>query len=107
MTDNEKIARWAGYIPTPVVGGITNIYYYRHPNGTLVSPPNYSTDAESIQLMDVLVKKGFYPALYYSVENGENVGWKFKISVESIPTIASNIHEAIVKAVLQMIENDS
>lgn len=99
-----KIAAWAGYVLRDTDShGNKRMEYWLNTDGA-VTHTNYSfSDADAITLLPLLVKKGFYPALYYSVGNGENAGWRFETGTKTTPTIASTIHEAITEAILKII----
>lgn len=67
--------------------------------------PNYSTDAEAIDLLNVLVEKDYRPQLYLSASGN----WTCVIAHKTKAFVfgdAPTIHEAIVAAVLQVIEKE-
>jgi len=106
MTDNEKIARWAGWTDHPMFHGL------QPPEGSpmATSLPNYSTDAEAVQLLNVLVEKGYSFNLYhYDTESG--MGICLEVNQKHTPYTSvvkrgASIHEAITAAVLQVIEKE-
>jgi hypothetical protein len=97
MTDNEKIARFAGWPECP------STFY-----------PKYSTDAEAVQLLNVLVEKGYAFSLYSGEGMNKTFGcciWKAEEYKYNNPVgekeDTTTIHEAITSAVLQVIEKET
>lgn len=92
MTDNEKIARWAGWVTDPLLGASANC-------------PNYPSDhAACFDLLDVLVSKGYYPSLKItkpSLEWGVDLNGNREFVVRK-PTK----EQAIISAVLQVVEKE-
>lgn len=110
MTDNEKIARWAGVLDgyrytTDSVHGWC--YFNDKTKHVLYTEKirTYSTDSEAVELLNVLVGKGYEPELSYCSEHWSlNIFTSPKWVVENVwqPTI----HQAITAAVLKLIEKE-
>jgi hypothetical protein len=105
MTDNEKIARFAGW---------TFYKGWRNPAGnSTVVCPNYLTDsAACLGLLNVLVEKGYGVTLQKAAP--EKV-WSVLVICDDIindnqwytTSQGDSIHEAITAAVLQVIEKEN
>jgi len=101
MTDNEKIkiVRWMG-----LYKGWSDADMLK----TFVDHiPDYSTDAEAVQLLNVLAEKGYGPGLLYN--RGTPGGWYLLVfdgDVHHTGGYKPTIHEAIVAAVLEVIKRE-
>ena len=97
MTDNEKlkIVRWMGlYKGWSDADVLKTLADY-------IS--DYSTDAEAVGLLNVLVEKGYEPVLSWHRELGE---WQcYTVNLE-FGEWGKTIHEAIVDACLRVIEKE-
>jgi len=106
MTDNEKIARFAGWTDHPMFHGL------QPPEGSpMATPlPSYSTDAEAIQLLNVLVEKGYR----YELSGMRTVNTSHWCGIKKpydscwiVEEHRSSINESILAAVLAVIERET
>lgn len=99
MTDNEKIrvVRWQGWYRGWSDDDVLKSF------ADHIS--NYSTDAEAVQLLNVLVEKGYEVTLIYT-HNGATVDISERIGYVLVECDAPTIHETITAAVLQVIEKE-
>lgn len=101
MTDNDKIkiAKWAGWAKTNGgnwINPLTKLIKFTH--------PYYSTDAEAIALLPVLVEKGYF----VQMECGNDAWVRVIIGSDIVEgCIRPTIHEAVTAAVLQVIEKEA
>ena len=101
-TDNEKLARWQGW---ECINGD-----WVAPSGrceNLGMTANYlNDDAAAMSLLDTLVEKGYDPELYYGW--GEGIGsWYFQVHCDHKYHIKPTRREAVVAAVLGLIEKEA
>ncbi len=113
MTDNEKIAKWAGWTGWTFVTASLEYedeMWWEDRNGRFITPynPTFTTDAEAMPLLDVLVEKGCSSV---GLEYEQEKGWMCYCTFGDVVTgelIVSPYkptrHEAIVAAVLMVIE---
>ena len=109
MTDNGKIAIWAGwtkFVPDTDCPVLKHWMNWTAPDGTKYdTPPNYcKSDTAAVKLLPVLVERDCTfkilgaPKNYY-MEIAQGPGFCPMITVERQPTIAA----AITAAILQLI----
>lgn len=108
MTDNEKIARWAGWTCFDRDCDDQRTYkQWVSPTGNWdASYPQYSTDAEAFQLLNVLVEKGYATTIIYT-HNGATVDISAPVGRVLVECDAPTIHEAITVAVSAVIEKEA
>lgn len=109
MIDNEKLARWQGI--NRDCGNCGAAYNRCDCDavgiGTGSTPADYlNDDAACDSLLDTLVEKGFDPELYYGWDDGVG-SWYFQAHVGKGYHVKPTRREAIVAAVLELIEKEA
>ena len=110
MTDNEKLAVFAGLEPAVSIKGvkIENLYCV---GNKICGLPNYTdSDADAITLLPMLVERGYIWSMYGG-RSPENKCIKIKLYVKPdwelcCDGYGSTISVAITAAVLQLIERE-
>jgi len=66
--------------------------------------PHYSeSDAAAVSLLPELVKRGFHPELYYTVDSEGFAAWYFKVNPDKPYYVQPTIAAAICAAVTELI----
>lgn len=112
MTDSEKLARWQGKCYHVSDWGQTICKYCGRTNDPRyfdfdsINPDYPNDDAAAMSLLDTLVEKGFDPELYYGWDEGIN-SWYFQVHCDHKYHIKPTRREAVVAAVLELIEKEA
>jgi len=112
ITDNEKIAKFAGFLDgyRLTTDSIEGCCYFNDTTKCVLKIaqlPDYSTDAEAIQLLNTLVKKGYR----YELSGMRTVNTSHWCGIKKpydscwiVEEHRSSINESILAAVLAVIE---